>query len=61
MKKRICKSCKLFVEESECPLCKGNQFNTSWQGRINVLDHEKSVVSRKMGLRAAGEYALKSR
>ncbi len=61
MKKKICKNCKMFVEESECPNCKGNQFNTTWQGRIYILDSENSVVGKKMSIAAAGEYAIKSR
>ena len=61
MKKKICKNCRLFVEESECPICKGNNFNSSWQGRINVIDHNRSVVGKTMGFTADGEYAIKSR
>ncbi len=61
MKKKICKNCRLFVETPECPICKGNQFNTTFQGRINVLDPEHSVVSKKMGLPGEGEYAIKAR
>ncbi|MBI2133785.1 DNA-directed RNA polymerase subunit E'' [Candidatus Woesearchaeota archaeon] len=61
MKKKICKNCKLFVEENVCPVCKGNQFNTSWQGKLNVLDCKNSVIGKKMGIHANGEYAIKTR
>ncbi|MBI5389570.1 DNA-directed RNA polymerase subunit E'' [Candidatus Woesearchaeota archaeon] len=60
-KKKVCKTCKLFVETEECPSCKGNQFSNSWQGRIYFLDTEKSYIAQKMGAKSKGEYALKVR
>ena len=59
MKKKICKNCKLFVEGSECPLCKGNQFVSNFKGRIDVVDVEKSEIAKKMNLKTKGEYAIK--
>lgn len=61
MKKKICKNCKLFVEGSECPLCKGTNFITNWKGRIAVIDAGKSVIANKIGLKAKGEYAIKAK
>jgi RNA polymerase subunit RPABC4/transcription elongation factor Spt4 len=61
MKKKICKSCKLFVEGSECPICKGNQFLTNWKGRIAVVDADKSEIGKKIGIKSKGEYAIKAR
>ena len=61
MKKKVCKKCKLFVESNECPVCKGNQFSTSWQGRLAILDVNKSVIANKIGITSKGEYAIKVR
>ena len=61
MSKKVCKQCKLFVESNQCPLCKGNQFSTTWQGRINVLDPLKSKIAEKINMKAKGEYAIKVR
>ncbi|MBN2454317.1 DNA-directed RNA polymerase subunit E'' [Candidatus Woesearchaeota archaeon] len=61
MSKKVCKNCKLIVEQSECPLCKGNQFSTTWQGRINVLDPLKSKIAKNVKLTAKGEYVVKVR
>ncbi len=61
MKKKVCKKCKLFVEGSECPVCKSNQFSTNWQGRLNIIDSNKSTISKKMGITVKGEYAIKVR
>ena len=51
----------MFVEGPECPNCHGNQFTTNWQGRIHVLDSEKSEIGKKVGLKVKGEYAIKAR
>ena len=61
MQKKVCKKCNIFVEGSECPICKSNQFSTNWQGRVNILDAEKSKVAEKRGIKVDGEYAIKSR
>jgi len=60
-KKKVCKKCKMFVEGPECPSCHGNQFTTNWQGRINVLNPEKSGIAQKTGMKEKGEYAIKAR
>ena len=61
MKKKVCKKCKLFVEEYSCPICKTNQFSTNWQGRLIILDAEKSVIANKLNTKKEGEYAIKVR
>lgn len=59
MKKKVCRRCKLFVEGNECPLCKSDSFSTSWKGRLIILDTDKSMVSKKIGVKVKGEYAIK--
>lgn len=61
MKKKACKKCKLFVDGNECPVCKGNQFSLSWQGRLHILDADKSQIAKKIELTSKGEYAIKVR
>ena len=61
MKKKACKKCKLFVEGDTCPLCKGNQFSTVWQGRLYVVDPQKSEIAKKIDISTKGEYAIKVR
>jgi DNA-directed RNA polymerase subunit E" len=60
-KKKVCKNCKIFVEGPECPLCKGQSFTTNWQGRVYVMDPEKSEIAKKAGMKSKGEYAIKAR
>lgn len=59
MKRKVCSRCKIFTEESECPLCKGNSFSTNWKGRLFVLDPEKSEIAKKLEINQKGEYAIK--
>ena len=61
MKKKACKKCKLFVEGDVCPSCKNNQFSTNWQGRLNILDANKSMIAKKIDITVKGEYAIKVR
>lgn len=58
-KKKVCKKCKLFVEENVCPICKGNLFSHNWQGKIVISDASRSMVAEKIGIKVKGEYALK--
>ena len=61
-KKVVCRNCKAFFEEgTSCPVCKKNSFTNSWQGRIQILNKEKSVIAQKMGVEKDGEYAIKIR
>jgi RNA polymerase subunit RPABC4/transcription elongation factor Spt4 len=61
MSKKVCKKCKLFVEGNECPICKGNQFATTYQGRLYIIDAAKSTIAQKIGYTLKGEYAIKVR
>ncbi len=59
--KKVCKSCKLFVEGGECPLCKSNKLSTNWQGRLIIIDANKSLIAQNMQIKMKGEYAIKVR
>lgn len=61
MKKKVCKNCKLFVDGDVCPLCKKDSFANSWQGKITIVNAEKSFIAKQMGFTAEGEYAIKVR
>ena len=59
--KRVCKTCKIFVEESKCSFCGNNQFVTSWKGRVIVLNPEQSEIAKKLNVKKKGTYAIKTR
>jgi len=57
--KKVCKKCKVFVEDDKCPICQGTQFITSWKGKIIVLKPEESEIAKNMGIKDKGTYAIK--
>jgi len=61
MKKKVCRNCKLFVDEGVCPICKKDAFSTQWQGRINFVNAKESFIAKQMGIEHDGEYAIKVR
>lgn len=61
MKKKVCKTDKIFVTGDICPICKKDSFSNSWQGRIFFIDTKRSFVAHEMGVTQKGEYAIKVR
>ncbi|MFH1210364.1 MAG: transcription elongation factor subunit Spt4 [archaeon] len=61
MTRKVCRKCKIFVKGGECPICKGSDFSENWQGRINILDANKSDIAKKINLTQQGEYVIKVR
>ncbi|MBC8501168.1 MAG: DNA-directed RNA polymerase subunit E'' [DPANN group archaeon] len=61
MKKKACKTCKIFVDGDICPICKKSSFSTNWQGRIHFLDTKRSMIAHEMGVDVKGEYSIKVR
>ncbi len=61
MKKKICKTCKLFVDGDVCEICKRDAFADSFQGRIVFTNAQKSFIAKQMGVNHDGEYAIKIR
>ena len=59
-KKRACKNSKLLVDDpNQCP--PGDSLATSWQGRIHVVNAEKSEIAKRVNHEKNGEYAIKVR
>ncbi len=61
MPRKVCKKCRIFVKGDSCPICRNNQFTTNWQGRINIVDADKSMIAEKVGIKVKGEYVIKVR
>jgi|APSaa5957512576_1039674.scaffolds.fasta_scaffold592691_1 RNA polymerase subunit RPABC4/transcription elongation factor Spt4 len=62
-KKKACQKCSLLLtgETKECPLCHSKDLTTSWKGKAIITDAVKSEIAKKMGIQAAGEYAVRTR
>ena len=61
MKKKVCKKCKMFVKDNICPICNGTDFSENWNGRLFILNAEKSEIAEKIGIKHNGEYAVNIR
>ncbi|MAG16246.1 DNA-directed RNA polymerase subunit E'' [Candidatus Woesearchaeota archaeon] len=59
--KRACKDCKILVDAGACPLCKNSNFGTNWNGRITVINAEKSAIAKKLTISKNGDFAIKVR
>lgn len=59
--KKVCKHCKIFVEEPTCPLCKGADFTETWKGRVVIFNPSESVIAKKLRITKEGTYAIKTR
>ena len=64
MKKKICKRCKSIVDGNKCndPACQGLQSGQAaliYKGKISIVDASKSEIAKKIGIKYAGDYAIK--
>ncbi len=61
MKKLFCKKCKIMVKGNRCPICGSTNLTSTYYGRINVIDADKSLIAKKINIKQPGDYALKVR
>lgn len=59
MKRKVCRTCKIFVEEDICPICRKASFSNSYNGLVTVLDAKRSEIAKKMGFEHNGDYVVK--
>lgn len=59
MTKKVCRKCKIFTDEPECPICHGTDFTESWKGRVIILKPEQSIIAKKLKLDKEGAFAIK--
>lgn len=57
--RKVCSKCRVFVKSNECPVCHGSHFSDNWQGRIFIMDANKSEIAKAIGITTKGEYAIK--
>lgn len=60
-KKKADKYTKKLFGPSECTGKDPTTLTATWQGRVVVLDAQKSFIAKKMGFNENGEYAIKVR
>lgn len=58
--KKVCKKCKIFVEQDKCPLCQGTNLTEAWKGKMIILKPEESEIAKKLNIKVKGTYAIKT-
>jgi DNA-directed RNA polymerase subunit E" len=58
---KACKNCRFVSNGPICPNCKSTNLSDDWSGLVVVIDAATSEVAKKMGIKAAGRYALRVR
>lgn len=61
MTDKACKNCRFISNGPICPNCKSTNLSDDWSGLVVIMDPSTSEVAKKMGISAAGRYALRVR
>lgn len=61
MTDKACKNCKFISNGPICPNCKSTNLSDDWSGLVVIMDPSASEVAKRMGIKAAGRYALRVR
>lgn len=61
MTDKACKNCRFISNGPVCPNCKSTNLSDDWSGLVMILDPSRSDVAKRMGITAAGRYALRVR
>jgi len=58
---KACKNCRFISNGPVCPNCKSTNLSDDWSGLVVIMDPATSEVAKRMGIKAAGRYALRVR
>lgn len=61
MTDKACKNCRFISNGPICPNCKSTNLSDDWSGLVVIIDPVNSDVAKRMGIKAAGRYALRVR
>ncbi len=61
MTDKACKNCRFISNGPVCPNCKSTNLSEDWSGLVVIIDPSTSEVAKRMGIKAAGRYALRVR
>lgn len=54
----VCRNCRRFTKEKQCPVCGSKDLSTSWKGLVIIIDPEDSEIAKCLDIEAPGKYAL---
>lgn len=61
MTDKACKNCRYISNGPICPNCKSTNLSDDWSGLVVIVDPSMSEVAKRMGIKAAGRYAVRVR
>lgn len=61
MTEKACKNCRFISNGPICPNCKSNNLSEDWSGLVVIVNPTTSEVAKRMGITAAGRYAIRVR
>lgn len=54
---KVCRKCKRFVKESECPICNEKSFSRAWKGVV-IINDTNSEIAQAVGAKLPGKYCI---
>jgi DNA-directed RNA polymerase subunit E" len=54
----VCRNCRRFTTEKECPICKSTDLSASWKGLVIIIDPKESEIAKSLDIQSPGKYAL---
>jgi DNA-directed RNA polymerase subunit E" len=54
----VCRSCRRFTSEKECPACKSRDLSASWKGLVIINDPNESEIAQNLNIKTSGKYAI---
>jgi DNA-directed RNA polymerase subunit E" len=59
VREMACRKCKHVTIGKVCPVCKSSDLTPDWSGVVLVVDPTNSQVSKTLGIKQKGKYAIK--
>ncbi|MEM1944828.1 MAG: transcription elongation factor subunit Spt4 [Nitrososphaerota archaeon] len=56
---RACRNCRRIVLGPTCDVCGSSDLAVNFSGLLIILDPEKSVIAKELGITKPGHYAVK--
>ncbi len=58
---KACRKCHALVDKHAevCPICGSRDLTDDWEGMVIIIDPEKSVIAKELGIDKPGRYAIK--
>ena len=60
-KEKACLNCKRIFTETVCPGCGQTTFSETFKGQVHIFNPEKSEIAKKLKIKQAGEFAIKTK